>query len=120
MEPTSSPSENFIEGADLYAANCQVCHGDSNGLGGTGIAPPHNKAGHTWHHPDAQLQDWVLNGKLGFRGPGMPSLGDKLAEPEVDAILTFIKTWWTPDQRKSQADVSVRYQEALDKQKDGR
>ena len=120
MEPTSSPSENFIEGADLYAANCQVCHGDSNGLGGTVIAPPHNKAGHTWHHPDAQLQDWVLNGKLGFGGLGMPPLGDKLAEPEVDTILTFIKTWWTPDQRKSQADVSVRYQEALDKQKDGR
>ena len=108
MEPTSSPSENFIEGADLYAANCQVCHGDSNGIGGTGGAPSHDRAGHTWHHPDSQLWEWVLNGKLGFGGPTMPAFEDKLVEPEVDAILTFIKTWWTPGQRESQADLSKR------------
>ncbi len=111
VEPTNSTL-----GAELYAANCQVCHGDSNGIGGTGGAPPHNKAGHTWHHPDAQLREWVLNGKLGFGSPGMPALGDKLSEPEVDAILTFIKTWWAAEQRASQADISQRYQEALDKQ----
>ncbi|MCH8280695.1 MAG: hypothetical protein IIC96_08425 [Chloroflexi bacterium] len=46
----------------------------------------------------------------------MPALGDKLAEPEVDAILTFIKTWWTAEQRANQADISQRYQEALEKQ----
>ena len=46
----------------------------------------------------------------------MPALGDKLAEPEVDAILTFIKTWWAAEQRASQADLSQRYQEALEKQ----
>ena len=116
VEPTSNQSENFIEGADLYAANCQVCHGDSNGIGGNGVAPPHNKDGHTWHHPDAQIKDWVLNGKLGFGGPAMPDFGNKLTELEVDAIMTFIKIWWAPDQRESQADISQRYQEALDKQ----
>ena len=116
VEPQSSANEVFTLGAELYAANCQVCHGDSNGIGGTGGAPPHNKAGHTWHHPDAQLREWVLNGKLGFGSPGMPALGDKLAEPEVDAILTFIKTWWTAEQRSSQADISQRYHEALEKQ----
>ena len=116
VEPASRASKKFIEGSDLYAANCQVCHGDSDGAGGTGGAPLHNKAGHTWHHPDAQLRGWVLNGKLGFGSPGMPALGDKLSEPEVDAILTFIKTWWTTDQRESQADISQRYQDALDKQ----
>ena len=110
------PPEILAKGAELYAANCQACHGDSNGVGGTGGAPPHNRAGHTWHHPDAQLREWVLNGKLGFGSPGMPALGDKLDEPEVDAILTFIKTWWTAEQRASQADISQRYQEALDKQ----
>ena len=46
----------------------------------------------------------------------MPAFGDKLTEPEVDAILTFIKTWWTSNQQASQADISQRYQEALDKQ----
>ena len=114
--PSSGANEVFTLGAEIYAANCQVCHGDSNGIGGTGGAPPHNKAGHTWHHPDAQLREWVLNGKLGFGGPGMPALGDKITEPEVDAILAFIKTWWTAEQRASQADISQRYQEALEKQ----
>ncbi len=110
-------SEILAKGAELYAANCQVCHGDSNGIGGTGGAPPHNKAGHTWHHPDAQLREWVLNGKLGFGGPAMPALRDKLTEPEVDVVLAYIKAWWNEEQRESQADISRRYQEALDKQK---
>ena len=114
IEPERMPKE-IIEGSDLYAANCQVCHGDSNGAGGRVGAPIHNERGHTWHHPDAQLRGWVLNGKLGFGSPGMPALGDKLTEPEVDAILTFIKSWWTTDQRDSQADISERYQDALDK-----
>ena len=116
VEPGSRPSEEFNEGRDLYTANCQVCHGDRNGAGGTGGAPLHNNEGHTWHHPDAQLRGWVLNGKLGFGSPGMPALGDKISEPEVDAILSFIKSWWTTDQRESQADISQRYQDALDKQ----
>ena len=116
IEPASMPGKEFLEGSDLYSANCQVCHGDSNGAGGRGGAPIHNARGHTWHHPDAQLRGWVLNGKLGFGSPGMPALGDKLTEPEVDAILTFIKSWWTNEQRDSQADISERYQDALDKQ----
>ena len=116
IEPASTPGKGSVEGSDLYAANCQVCHGDSNGAGGRGGAPIHNDRGHTWHHPDAQLPGWVLNGKLGSGSAGMPALGDKLTEPEVDAILTFIRSWWTTEQRDSQADVSERYQDALDKQ----
>ena len=116
QKPEPTP-EILAKGAELYAANCQACHGDSNGVGGTGGAPPHNRAGHTWHHPDAQLREWVLNGKLGFGGPGMPALGDRLVEPEVDVVLAYIKTWWNEEQRESQADISRRYQEALDKQK---
>ena len=103
-------------GAQLYSANCQACHGDQEGRGGISEAPTHNETGHTWHHPDVQLKDWVLNGKF----PGaMPALKDKLTEEEVDAILAYIKTWWTPDQRESQADISRTYQVALDKQNQG-
>ena len=117
--PVEEPASSTVidgTGAELYAANCQVCHGDQQGQGGTG-APSHNQEGHTWHHPDAQLTDWIMNGKIGFGQ--MPAFKDKLADPELDAIMTFIKTWWTPDQRESQADISRRYQEALDKQKNG-
>ena len=105
---------DIATGAELYAINCQVCHGDLRGPGGSG-APPHNQYGHTWHHPDAQLKDWVINGKLGLGINKMPSFKNMLTEPEVDAVLSYIKTSWTEDQRETQADVSVRYQEALDR-----
>jgi S-disulfanyl-L-cysteine oxidoreductase SoxD len=110
-------AETVDTGAELYAARCQVCHGDREGRRTSQGAPPHNEAGHTWHHADAQLKDWIINGKLGF-GP-MPAFEGKLAESEVDAILAYIKTWWTPEQRETQADVSRRYQEALDRQQRG-
>ena len=100
------------EGARLYAANCQVCHGDREGQGATGGAAPHNDTGHTWHHPDAQLRDWILNGKF----PGaMPSFKAALTEEQVDTILSYIRSWWTTEQRETQADVSQRYQAALEK-----
>jgi mono/diheme cytochrome c family protein len=101
----------------LYQLNCLACHGDREGKGGSGPAPPHNAQGHTWHHPDAQLKEWVLNGRL---FGGMPAFKEQLSEADVEAILAHIKTWWTEEQRQSQADVSRRYQEALDKQKKGR
>lgn len=100
-------------GESLYAANCQSCHGDRSGAGGIAAAPPHDETGHTWHHPDAQLIDWVLNGKF----PGqMPAFGDRLSREQVEAILAYIKTWWTEEQRATQAGVSERYQEALDRE----
>ncbi len=46
----------------------------------------------------------------------MPAFADRLSEREVDSILTFIKSWWDADQLESQADISQRYQEALEKQ----
>ena len=125
--PPSTPTAQLVEkpealikpvgrGAELYIANCQLCHGDQRGQGGVG-APPHNQGGHTWHHPDAQLKDWVINGKLGLAQ--MPDFKETLNESDIDEILTYIKTWWSKEQRETQADVSLRYQEALDKQKRG-
>lgn len=102
-------------GARLYAENCSTCHGDRDGKGGIPEAPRHNDTGHTWHHPDAQLRDWVLNGKVGFGQ--MPPQKDKLNAEQVDLILAYLKTWWTADQRASQEDVSRRYQESLDRLK---
>lgn len=112
--PDKQPS--LERGESLYQANCLVCHGDRRGEGGNGLGPPHNEQGHTWHHPDAQLKEWVLGGRLFL---GMPAFKDKLTDQEVEAILAYIKPWWTEEQRQSQADVSQRYQDALDKQKKG-
>ena len=114
-EPTRSKVVDET-GAELYATNCQSCHGDREGRGATLGASPHDQTGHTWHHPDAQLKDWVMNGKLGGQ---MPAFQDKLSELEVDGILAYIRTWWTEDQRQGQTDISQRYQEALERQRKG-
>ena len=115
----SAPLDDALSrGADLYASNCQVCHGDREGKGATLGATPHNETGHTWHHPDAQLRETIINGKTGLGI--MPPFKDKLTDAEVDAVLAYIKTWWEDWQREGQADLSQRYQEALDKQKDGK
>ena len=116
-EPVSL-EQVLAKGAKLYAANCQRCHGDREGKGTTLEASPHNDSGHTWHHPDAQLKETILNGRTGFGL--MPPFKDKLTKQDVDAILAYIKTWWTEDQRRGQADISQRYQQALDDQNKGK
>ena len=114
-EPALSPTTIPRREAQIYAQTCQWCHGDREGVGGRPDAPPHNQRGHTWHHPDAQLLDWVLNGKP---FTSMPGFDEILTRQDAEAVLAYVKTWWTEEQRRAQADVSRRYQEALDRQRD--
>ena len=104
---------NVERGQELYAATCQRCHGDESGAGGIPEAPPHNADGHTWHHPDAQLIDWMLNGKP---FTAMPGFGEELTRGDAEAVMAYITAWWTEDQRAEQASVSERYRDALDAQ----
>jgi mono/diheme cytochrome c family protein len=78
------------------------------------MPPRHNANGHTWHHPDCQLTHIILNGS-GEMGemmrrmmgqadtPAMPVFRDRLSEEDARAILAYIKTWWTAEQREAQA-----------------
>lgn len=95
-------------GAELYSQNCQSCHGDATGGSPTDFPPPHNAQGHTWHHGDCDLIEWTLNGKpkFGATGTTMPAFADQLSEADVRDILAHIKTWWTEEQRESQARVT--------------
>ncbi len=113
--PGAGTAASVTRGEQLYVATCQGCHGDEAGAGGILEAPPHNADGHTWHHPDAQLIDWILNGKP---FTAMPGFADELSREDAESILAYIKTWWTDQQRAEQAEVSERYQEALDAQTD--
>jgi len=62
---------------------------------GTLRAPPHDNSGHTWHHRDQLLVDYVTLGgaetlqRLGVTGVknGMPAFGDVLSEEETEAVL---------------------------------
>ena len=105
------PEELVRQGAQIYTDQCLLCHGDEEGRGGQRGVSPHNGDGHTWHHPDHQLTAWTVNGRIG----DMPAFGERLENREVIAVLAFIKTWWTEEQRLSQADLTLRYQDALEK-----
>ena len=115
-------SDVLALGAQVYATNCASCHGargeggnpaaplqrDTNGLY---PAPPHDNTGHTWHHPDALIKDIITNGSSypDFQSP-MPAWGDKLTEAEIDAVIAYIRTWWTDEQRQFQEQVSRQNQ----------
>ncbi len=116
VEEKSDLSKALARGAKVHAALCQPCHGDRYGKGAVGRAHPHNEWGHTWHHPDAQLKEWILHGKPGPGFSVMPGF-THLTEDDVEAILVLIKTWWTAEQREIQADISGRYDQAINKKK---
>lgn len=109
----SGPDPAVIErGAALYEASCVRCHGGADGGTISDIPPRHNAEGHTWHHPDCLLTEIVRDGlptRPGAAGTDreMPAFGDELDEAEIEAILAYVKTWWTDEQRASQEEVTA-------------
>jgi len=114
----STTAQPVAPGQQLYETYCQSCHGGATGGTMMDMPPRHNANGHTWHHPDCQLVDIVMNGS-GPMGdmmrsmmgtsedvPRMPQFKETLTEKEVREILAYIKTWWTPDQRRMQEQIT--------------
>lgn len=110
-------------GRVLYDANCAACHGQnlegqqdwrSSGPDGRFPAPPHDESGHTWHHSDTALIDYITLGgedalaRMGVRfDSAMPGFGDVLNTQEITDILAFIKSRWPDRARQFQAERSV-------------
>lgn len=108
----SEPDPDVVaRGEQLYAASCVRCHGGPTGGQISDIPPRRSAQGHTWHHADCLLTDIVLGGlppRPGASGDEvMPGFRDQLTKAEVDAILTYLTTWWTDEQRESQAEVTA-------------
>jgi mono/diheme cytochrome c family protein len=94
-------------GAELYDRHCVTCHGGATGGGISDVPPVHNAEGHTWHHADCDLVDITLQGLPPREGhPRMPAFEGRLDEEDVRAIVSHIKTWWEPEQRAHQAEVT--------------
>ena len=119
-------ADHELEGRDisrgevLYQDQCASCHG-ANLEGqpdwqrpnpdGTLPAPPHDVTGHTWHHDNQLLFDYVkLGGQhtLAARGvtdfqSAMPAFDEVITDEEIWDILSFIRSRWPERAREIQA-----------------
>ncbi len=108
-------------GRTLYRQSCASCHG-TRGEGakawqrpdqsGELPAPPHDSHGHTWKHSDAMLYRIVQQGwRDAFNKTDrltMPAYEGQLSRTETIAVVTYLKTLWTSEQRQFQWEESRR------------
>lgn len=116
------PDEEEIQaGRQIYQAQCASCHGvrgegmpnwEEPNAQGELPAPPHEPSGHTWKHADGMLYRMI---KDGWRDPfnktrrlTMPAFGQTLSPQQITAVIEYLKTLWTPEQRRFQRDESTR------------
>ena len=94
-------------GEKVYLEQCASCHGvnlegqvgwQDTMVDGMRLAPPNDKSGHTWHHPDEMLSNLT---KYGFKAMinddykvSMPVYDGILSDEEIIASLSYIKSTW--------------------------
>jgi mono/diheme cytochrome c family protein len=107
------------QGRAIYQRQCASCHGpegegapnwQQRNAQGELPAPAHDPEGHTWKHSDAMLYRIV---REGWRDPfnkterlTMPAFEEVLSPKEIRAVVTYLKTLWTPKQRRFQWEES--------------
>lgn len=115
-------ASDIERGCVVYAENCASCHGgnlegqpdwQSARADGTYPAPPHDETGHTWHHGDAMLLDYIRRGgqavldDMGVEfTSGMPAFTGILSDDDIEAVLEFIKSTWPDTIRLTQEERS--------------
>ena len=117
------PNSQIIDlGIGIYRQHCASCHG-SNGEGaqewrkpneqGELPAPPHGPEGHTWRHSDAMLHRMISQGwRDRFNKTDrltMPAFEGILTKEEISAVIAYLKTLWTPEQRRFQESESAKH-----------
>lgn len=105
-------SDSLVDdGRVVYEANCAVCHGDRTTRPPLQGAPPHTADGHTWHHPDRLLVEWVLDGVP--LAQIMPTFRDTLSEVEARSAIAYIKTFWPAEVVDMQIENSAQYEKQV-------
>ena len=106
--PTLTPDPTTL-GREAFVRVCAVCHGQkAEGYADELGAPALDATEHASEHPDQQIHDWIVNGKLGLERQ-MPPLGDNLTDEEVHAVIAYLQTLWTEEQLTVQQDIASRW-----------
>jgi mono/diheme cytochrome c family protein len=109
-------------GERIYADQCASCHGDrlqgqpdwrTRGADGLLPAPPHDAAGHTWHHPDEMLFRITKFGVASIVGDpsyktSMPAYEGRLSDDEIIAVLSWIKARWPAQVRQKHDQMNAQ------------
>jgi mono/diheme cytochrome c family protein len=106
-------------GKQVYSQSCASCNGlnlegqdnwKSPLPSGRLPAPPHDKEGHTWHHPDQMLFTIIKYGPAAIIGDDykndMPGFDGILTDGEIKAVLNYIKSTWPERSRQYQKDMT--------------
>jgi mono/diheme cytochrome c family protein len=107
---TAQDPEVLAQGREVFARSCASCHGGPTGGEISDIPPVLNDNGHAWHHPDCLLEEIVREGLPTRADPDYPVMRgfeDELDDAEIEATLALIKSWWTPEQREQQAELTT-------------
>jgi mono/diheme cytochrome c family protein len=109
IQSSRSGKQNAL-GRAVYQKHCASCHGarlegqpewQRRLPSGRMPAPPHDDAGHTWHHPERVLFGVTKYGVVPpYAPPGypsdMPAFQSVLSDDEIRAVLAYIKDHWSP------------------------
>lgn len=108
--PLRTPIPDPIElGRETFLRVCAQCHGENaEGYTNELNSPALDSSEHASEHPDQQIHDWIVNGKLGL-GREMPAYGEQLTDDEVHAVIAYLHTLWTPEQLAVQQDITSRW-----------
>ena len=123
-EMTSIPYQDnpsITAGKVVYGAHCAACHGDKlqgqanwqiRSAEGYLPAPPHDETGHTWHHPDQMLFEFIKYGPQKFAGSDyrsiMPPYENRLSDTEIWQALAYIKAQWPESIQKKHTEAFAR------------
>lgn len=117
MPDTWLKPEQISRGRQVYEQHCLKCHG-AEGRGQPGDwrqrlpnglypSPPLDDTAHAWHHPTAVLKQRILEGSPPDMGD-MPPWQGKLTDAEIDDVVVYIKSLWSPQIYRQWLEIEMR------------
>jgi mono/diheme cytochrome c family protein len=117
MPDTWLKPEQISRGRLVYEQHCLKCHG-AEGKGQPGDwrvrkvnglypPPPLDDTAHAWHHPTAVLRKAILRGSPPDMGD-MPAWEGKLTDAEIDDVIVYIKSLWSPEINRQWVEIEMR------------